>query len=116
MATTGERDFRFGLTANAVDFLGAAAQEMASEGGKNLKYATLHLVDGIELLLMARLAKESWYLLFPDIDKADEAMLDKGDFQSVGLDTTLSRLENLAKVQLSDADIKVIKGLRTIRN
>lgn len=107
---------RINLVANAIDFLTKAVEESTSNAKDSLRYAILHLVDGVEILLKARLAKESWYLLFPDVDQASPDKLETGEFQSVGMDKTLDRLRTIAMVQLHVDDIKIIKSLRQIRN
>ena len=57
---------------NALDFVGRAAillwdDSMAPE--QQLKYSTIHLFEGIELFLKARLMQDHWSLILRDPDK-----------------------------------------------
>ena len=59
------------LLDNALDFMLSAAEAVSrDEGRRTLKDAVLHLGNGIELLLKARLAREHWSLIFSDINKS----------------------------------------------
>ena len=54
------------LLDNALDFLLSAAEAVRrDEGHRSLKEAVLHLANGVELMVKARLAREHWSLIFP---------------------------------------------------
>ena len=60
------------LLDNALDFLLSAAEAVnRDEGPRSLKEAVLHLGNGVELLVKARIAREHWSLIFADVDKAN---------------------------------------------
>lgn len=107
---------RFGLLDNALDYLLSAAEHAKAGAPRNLKYSILHLFDGLELLLKARLEKEHWSLLFQDARQLSKDKRDEGDFKSVDFDTAIERLENVAGVQIEDDDKKHLTKLQKVRN
>jgi hypothetical protein len=68
---------------------------------RDLKYAILHLQAATEVLLKVRLMREHWSLVFRNADQATQSALSSGDFQSVGLKETLTRLKGIAGVDPS---------------
>ena len=116
MPDQNDERLQLSLAANALDFLKRAIEETAAADGRSLKYAVLHLADGIELLLKARLSQEAWYLLFANIDTADRGSLSNGEFKSVELDATVERLDRLANVALPAKNMAILKSLRGLRN
>ena len=105
------------LLDNALDFMLSAAEAVSrDEGHRTLKDAVLHLGNGIELLLKARLAREHWSLIFSDINKASYEELAKAEFTSVDYPTALKRLEQIIGVSIDKSVGSHIKNLRKLRN
>ncbi len=104
------------LLENALDFTLSAAEAATVDEPQKWKYAILHLVAGVELLLKARLQIEHWSLLFSQADKASKQNLASGDFTSVNFDVARKRLKNIADVSISRRDEKYLKDLRKYRN
>lgn len=98
------------------DFIQSAIKFVNEDDKTSWKFAVLHLVSAIELLLKSRLAEEHWSLVFLNPDKATVNNLWSGDFVSVDIDTSQKRLKNISNVELSNKDKYLIKKLREIRN
>lgn len=107
---------RLGLIDNGLDFLLSAAEHAKAGSPRDLKYSVLHLFDGLELLLKARLEQEHWTLLFQDSKQMSRKMLEAGDFKSVDFNTVMERLENIAGVTLDNYSKKHLTAVRTLRN
>ncbi|MBI3951048.1 MAG: hypothetical protein HY314_11410 [Acidobacteria bacterium] len=107
---------QFSLVDNALDYLLSAAEHAEQDTPRDWKYALLHLVAGIELLLKARLGEEHWSLLFADVDKTSETALQSGDFVSVDFNPAIKRLTDIAGVVLDPEDKKRLEELRRYRN
>ena len=111
------RELQQNLLDNALDFLLSAAEAVRrDEGHRTLKDAVLHLGNGIELLLKARLAREHWSLIFSDINKASYDELAKAEFASVDYPTALKRLEQIVGVSIDESIGSHIVNLRKLRN
>jgi hypothetical protein len=85
------------LIDNALDFVLRAASDLWDKEiteEQQLKYSTIHLFEGIELFLKARLMKEHWSLVLRDLDKYRHESFERGDFQSVNYDLARGRLES----------------------
>ena len=104
------------LVENGLDYVLSAAEHVEGGSARDWKYSLLHLVDGIELVLKARLQQAHWSFLFDDIDKATQAKLASGDFRSTDLEDTLNRLRDLADVALDDEVRRYLIDLRNVRN
>ena len=111
-----EERIRLHLLENAFDYLLSAAEYASLKSPRSWKYAILHLVAGIELLLKARLQHEHWSLLFQRVDQATEAILQSGTFISVDFDTACTRLQNIAGVIIAQLELEHLRELRGIRN
>ena len=111
----GDR-IKFGLLDNALDYLLSAAELVTGDTPRSWKYALLHSVAGIELLLKARLNREHWSLLFANVDKASREALDKGDFVSIDFKAALERLSNITGVEFSSETRHRLNDLRQFRN
>jgi hypothetical protein len=112
--TNKNETVKLSLIDNALDYILTAAESAGSSMPRQWKYALLHLVAGIELLLKARLEAEHWTLLFADIDKASRQKLANGDFQSTDFNTAISRLQNIANVTIEPP--AYLDDLRRSRN
>jgi len=103
------------LVENALDFIFSAVEWAKEDKESSLKYAILHLSDGVELLLKEKLRRDHWSLLFADIDKANENALKTGDFKSVDFDDCVRRLQNISGLNLG-SNLDLLKLLRRHRN
>jgi len=103
------------LIGNALDFILSALEYAQTNESRNLKYAALHLSDGVELLLKERLRREHWSLLFADVNKANQNAFKTGEFKSVDFDDCIKRLESISAVDMGN-HIGVLRILRCIRN
>ena len=113
---SSEERISFHILENALDYVLSAAEHADLRSPRSWKYAILHLVAGIELLLKARLQNEHWSLLFQRVDQASEENLQSGNFVSVDFETTCNRLENIAGVDIERSDLSYLNELRDIRN
>ena len=106
------------LLDNALDFLLSAAEAVRrDEGPRSLKEAVLHVGNGVELLLKARLAREHWSLIFSNIDQANYDKLLKGvEFRSVDFPQAVARLEQIVGVPINESVIPRLHSLRKLRN
>lgn len=104
------------LPGNALDYLLLAGQ-MAQEGTpRMLKHAVATLADGVELLLKARLEVYDWSLLFRNVDEANRAKFERGDFQSVTVEQAVKRLSGICEIEIEERHIEVLSALRRLRN
>lgn len=101
---------------NGLDFLESAVDHLAIGGERALRYAALHLNAAIETLLKAQLAREHWTLVVEDVDRADRAAYDTGDFRSVNIARALQRLRAVAGSSVTDEEIARIKAVERLRN
>lgn len=108
---------KFSLFENSLDFLKRAMRYAQDDAERaNWKYALLHLVSGLELLMKELLRREHWSLLFQNIDEASEEKLTKGNFKSVDAETAIKRLESIVGFALFDAEKPDLRRLRDLRN
>ncbi|PZS36808.1 MAG: hypothetical protein DLM62_21365 [Pseudonocardiales bacterium] len=81
---------------NGLDYLTSVVEHLRDEPDqRDLKYAVLHLQAAVEVLLKARLIRQHWSLVFKDPNTASQSAFAKGDFQSIGLKDTLTRLTDI---------------------
>jgi hypothetical protein len=83
---------------------------------RDLKYAILHLQAATEVLLKVRLMREHWSLVFKNVEKANRVALTSGDFISLTLEDTLTRLKSIAGVELPKNHQDGITKLANERN
>jgi len=104
---------------NALDYVVRAAKDLWDDNlteEQQLKYSTIHLFEGIELLLKARLMLEHWSLILRDPDKYKKDSFEKGDFQSVNYEVARSRLDSICKVEIDERAHRAFDTLRLLRN
>jgi hypothetical protein len=104
---------------NGLDFILRAAQELWDKSlskEQESKYSTVHLYEGVELILKARLMREHWSLILTNPDRFGGAPLESGDFISVGFDQALVRLSKLYGVSLTKSQETAFNELRKLRN
>lgn len=113
----GAGEYEFTPLTNGMDYLKSAIgflQESSEPSA--LKYAVLHLHAAAEILLKVRLMREHWSLVFKDVGTASKSALTHGDFKSVGMEETISRLNSLASVEVSEPTREHLKRLSKERN
>lgn len=102
---------------NGLDYLQSAIEHLRGEPDQHhLKYAVLHLLAAVEVLLKVRLIREHWSLVFEKPGAASRAALASGDFKSTTLEDTLSRLSNIASVEVPALDREQFLRLANKRN
>lgn len=104
---------------NALDFVVQAAKDLWDENlieEQQLKYSTIHLFEGIELLLKARLMLEHWSLILIKLDEYKKDSFEQGNFHSVGYEKARSRLSSVCRVELDEPAHKAFDELRKLRN
>lgn len=105
------------LLDNALDSLLSAAEAVhRDEGPRSLKEAVLHLANGVELVIKARIAQEHWSLIFSNIDQASYKKIAKGEFVSVDYSKAIERLGEIVDVTISDHSNEHLLALRNQRN
>ena len=116
-ASNPSEQLQLNLLDNALDFLLSAAEAVSrDEGLRSLKEAVLHLANGIELLVKARIAREHWSLIFSSIDQANYSKIADADFQSVDFAKALVRLEQIVGVPIDKSVSPHVDNLRKLRN
>ncbi len=107
----------FALLENGIDFIHRALECLSGKSdARDLKYGILHLSAGIEIVFKERLRREHWSLVFCDIDKANEEALERGDFKSIYLHSSLKRLHTICGIELSKEEKAILNNLRDRRN
>ncbi len=102
---------------NGVDFLDRAIHELLeAHDPRELKYAVLHLQAAVEILVKVRLQREGYEHIFEDPETADLDRWKQGEFRSVGLLTALTRLKQIADIQLTSRQKKAFGRLARERN
>ncbi len=101
------------LVRNALDFLDRSYD--AYEAGE-LKYSVIDFYTALELLLKARLLKEHWTLIISDPNKLDRASFEAGDFKSVSLQESLTRLSKVIGTDLTPSQREAFTTLGRHRN
>ncbi|MEQ4488141.1 MAG: hypothetical protein AAC993_04865 [Dehalococcoides mccartyi] len=109
-------ELKLSLIENALDFILSAIKYSEFSNPSDLKYAILHLSDGIELIFKERLRQEHWSLIFADTSKANQLALENGDFKSVDFNTCITLLKNIANISFSENDKTLLTELRITRN
>ena len=116
-ANSRSEQLKTSLLDNAFDALSSAADAVnRDQGPRGLKEAVLHLANGVELVLKARIAQEHWTLVFANVDQAGYAKIRDGDFVSVDFPKALVRLDNIMEVTIPKASTDHLGSLRKIRN
>lgn len=112
-----DEQVHFTLLENGLDFVWSAVHHLSTAASKReLKYALLHLVSGIELILKERLRREDWRLLFQKPEEARESQYKSGNFFSVNFDILIDRLQGECSVELSDEELQALRTVRRQRN
>ena len=101
------------LVGNALDFLDQSIKDLLEE---NTKYSVINFYTALELFLKARLMADHWSLVVTQVKEADWAKFTAGDFRSVTLKETVSRLRKIVGSELTEEEIQSFELVRTHRN
>jgi HEPN domain-containing protein len=103
------KQVRMSLLENAYDFLNEALRSAARAGEdpQAWKFAVLHVVQAIELLLKARLQAEHHVLIYEDIDRRTK---------TVSLTRAVDRITGAARIELTRRELRSIRKARTWRD
>ena len=105
------------LLENGFDSLLSAAEAVQrDEGPRSLKEAVLHIGNGAELLVKAKLAEEHWTLIFSNTDQASYEKLTAEEFPSVDFPKAVDRLRNIVGVEVDKSLFEHVESLRKLRN
>lgn len=105
------------LLENGLDFIDNSLKPILySKNQHDLKYSILHLSAGIELVLKEILKNEHWSFIFEDINKASLNKLNSGDFVSAAFETIITRVTNIAQVDIPESSLNRIRTIKKIRN
>jgi hypothetical protein len=108
--------YAFGLHRNARAFAESAVDYARQNNKDQWKFAILHLMTALELLLKARLAIENHCHLVAGKVSITERQFDEGDFKSIGIDECIRRLKCTCDFTLSNRQHQVVTTLRNLRN
>lgn len=102
-------EIKFTLIENSYDFIKQSLSQaiQAEENPEHWKYAILHLIMAIELVLKDLLRKEHEILIFRNIDKPKE---------TVSLPFAAGRLQRISKIKFEPDDITAINLATEYRN
>jgi hypothetical protein len=97
------------LLENSYDFLNESLRAVGRSGDEPsaLKFAVLHIVQSIELLLKARLQAEHPSLIFENVDRRGK---------TVSLDLAVARVMGAAQIHLSSKEQRSIRKAREWRD
>ena len=87
-----------GLVNNAFDFLTKSAAEFDND----IKYSIIHFCVAVENILKAELLHNDWRLIFRKSENASWDNFITGDFQSVSLGETITRLREIAQKDIPE--------------
>lgn len=108
--------YGFALLANARAFLESAVEFVRRGDPDEKRFAILHLVTALELLLKARVAIDDPRLLAARGKPVTEEQLDSGCFRSIGMEEAVDLLTAAGRLALSDHHLKQLSTLRSMRN
>ncbi|MFD7945638.1 hypothetical protein [Streptomyces sp. NPDC059744] len=93
--------------------------------GAALKQVVINLYGAAEVLLKSRLEAEHWTLVVKDVwpknrqDKkggVTHEQFRRGRFESIGMDDTLDRLDQIAALRIAERDREALRRLGELRN
>jgi len=100
------------LVSNAIDFMTKSLKEIK----EHPKSSVINFYSSVELFFKARLLKEHWSLIVKEPANAKNSTFLKGDFNSVGINDTITRLRNIAKQTFTRDEVQCFEELRNHRN
>jgi hypothetical protein len=116
-ANVSARQVEFPPLANGLDYLESVVEQLQGEPtSRNLKYAILHLVAGIEVVLKARLSLEHWSLVFEQPGGATTEAWRAGEFRSCSILQAFDRLGEIVGIEFPSDARHTIRALQEKRN
>jgi hypothetical protein len=116
----GRPDIEFRPIHNGMDYLESAVTHLTEgqmpPGARDLKYAVLHLHAATEVLLKAALVREHWSLVFKDPARASAKDYYDGSFSSTTIEGVITRLREIAGVDIGEQNRLAVKKLSDTRN
>jgi len=107
------KKLKFNLLENAIDSLqqgiGFALKDHPTQS--ELKLSVLLVAQSVELLLKERLKREHWSLIYAKVEQAGSP-----NANTVTINESIKRLEQIAHVNLSEEEVETIFLLSDIRN
>ncbi|MBI5953307.1 MAG: hypothetical protein HY865_16755 [Chloroflexi bacterium] len=107
------KHLKFNLLENAIDSLqqgiGFALKDHPTQS--ELKLSVLLVAQSVELLLKERLKREHWSLIYTKVEQAGSS-----NANTVTINESIKRLEQIARVNLSEEEVETIFLLSDIRN
>lgn len=100
------------LAKNAFDFLKQAIEEF----DKSPKYSVIHFCAAVEMILKARLMTEHWSLIVSKPEQANLVRFLAGEFASVTMDESRTRLRDIANDEIADDAFNSFRALANHRN
>lgn len=100
------------LASNAFEFLNKSAVEFDTD----IKCSIIHFCIAVENILKASLLHEHWSLIFKKPENAKWEDFVAGDFQSVSLEETISRLQNISREEIPVEAKKTFATISKERN
>lgn len=100
------------LVENALDFLFRSIDEL----GHYPKYSVIHFYAAVELFIKARLMSEHWSLVVTNRQEPDWEKFVAGDFQSVSLEESATKLKKAVRSELSELELQAFREVGKHRN
>ncbi|MET9725494.1 serine/arginine repetitive matrix protein 1 [Streptomyces zaomyceticus] len=117
---SGPPQLDFPPVKNGLDYLASVVKHLDETESEvtpsDVKYAVLHLQAAVEVLFKTRLLAEHWTLVFTHPGDATRKALDEATLKSVTPEQAITRLQNIAGVEISDKEAKALTRLTTDRN
>lgn len=117
---SGPPQLDFPPVKNGLDYLVSVVKHLDETESEvtpsDVKYAVLHLQAAVEVLFKTRLLAEHWTLVFTHPGDATRKALDEATLKSVTPEQAITRLQNIAGVEISDKEAKTLTRLTTDRN
>jgi hypothetical protein len=104
------------LLANARAFLESATEYVGRNKVDEKRFAVLHLVTALELLLKAKLAMKDPRLLISRGRSVSDEAFERGDFHSVGMEGAIELMTDAGQLKLSARQLRQLATLRSMRN
>ncbi|MGW1226596.1 serine/arginine repetitive matrix protein 1 [Streptomyces sp. NPDC002530] len=105
---------------NGLDYLASVVKHLDETESEvtpsDVKYAVLHLQAAVEVLFKTRLLAEHWTLVFAHPGDATRKDLDDATLRSVTPEQAITRLQNIAGVEITEKEAQALKKLTTDRN
>ncbi|RZF21728.1 hypothetical protein DAY19_08545 [Halobacteriovorax vibrionivorans] len=108
--------FEQSLLHNGLDFILEGMIKLGEDNVRSKKYALLNIYSGFLLVMKELLRREHWSLLFNKRKEPNFKDFQNGDFESIGIKDTISRLKNVIGLELTKEFEFELEKIRKIRN